>query len=34
MPPDPSIPPDVIEIEGGGGFTTTTIPDQGPFTEG
>jgi hypothetical protein len=32
-PPDPSIPPDVIEIGGEGGITTT-VPDQGPFTEG
>jgi RNA polymerase sigma factor (sigma-70 family) len=33
-PSDPSIPPDVIEVEGGGGFTTTTNPEQGPFTQG
>ena len=32
VPPDPSIPPDAIEIEGGIG--TTTVPDQGPFGEG
>ena len=34
VPPDPSIPPDAIEIEGEGGFGTTTVPEQGPPNQG